>query len=402
MILEALEPIYGGYSLARKDGVVFIDGAIPGEVVETEIVQKRKDYKVAVVKKVLQASEDRVVPECDVYRVCGGCHYQHICYERQIRMKEDVLRNTLRRLGRCDVQLDGSLPSEPYHYRLRAQLKVSTEGKIGFYRAMSHEVVEFTKCALLDGRLNDVVVALREVGLPAELREVHLSVGDAVVGYIKTRGPVDGEDLFRRFQEAGVSGIYIEGQGQFGLERFCLPLEDVFYFLSAGTFFQSNWALNRRMVAIVSDLIKNLSPDRVLDLYAGAGNFSIPVSSYIREVLAVETAERAVLDGVYTCQFNGIENVRFITKPVEAVTEVRKVPFIIVDPPRTGLTKKALQRILSLEPKWMVYVSCNPSTLARDLGHLTDRYEIESIRLIDMFAQTYHIESLCLLRLKDM
>ncbi len=401
MILEALEPIYGGYSLARKDGVVFIDGAIPGEVVETEVVQKRKDYAVAVVKRVVQPSEDRVEPRCEVFRLCGGCHYQHISYERQLRIKEEVLRATLRRLGKLELQLDGTLSSEPYHYRLRAQLKVSPDGRIGFYRTMSHEVVEFQRCVLLDGRLNDVIASLRQVGVPPQVREIHLSAGDAVVAYVKVRQPLDGEDLFRRFQEAGVSGLYIEGQDQYGLERFCLPLEGIFYFLSAGTFFQSNWSLNKKMVGIVSETIKNIQPSRVVDLFSGAGNFSLAVSFYTKEVIAVEASKRAVLDGLYSCQFNGIENVRFISKAVEDAPGLRKAPFVIVDPPRVGLTRKARQRLLSMKPQWIVYVSCNPSTLARDLSYIAEMYEIESLRLMDMFAQTYHIESLCVLKLKD-
>jgi len=401
MILEALEPIYGGYTLARKDGIVFIDGAIPGEVVETEIVQKRKDYAVAVVKKVLQASDDRVEPKCEVFQLCGGCHYQHISYNRQLRMKEDVLRNTLIRIGKIDTSLDSSIASEPYHYRLRAQLKVSPEGKIGFYRAMSHEVVEFKRCSLLDTKLNEIINSLRTFKLPNNIREIHLSVGDVAIAYIKTRAHVNGENIFKMFRDAGVSGVFIEGQGQYGIERLSLPLKGIFYFLSAGTFFQSNWVLNTKMVSIIKEFMNNVQPDKVLDLYAGAGNFSVSIADTISEAVAVEPEQKAVLDGIFTCQFNNIKNVRFINKPAEALTEIRKASIVIVDPPRTGLTKKAIQKILTIQPQWLVYISCNPSTLARDLARLQDRYEIESLRLIDMFAQTYHIESLTLLRLKQ-
>ncbi len=398
MRLEVSEPIYGGYALARHDGVVFVEGAIPGEVVETEIVQKRKDYSVAVVKKIISPSEDRVRPRCALFRICGGCHYQHISYEKQLRIKEEVLRNTLRRIGKIEAPLDASIASEPFNYRLRAQVKVSPEGRIGFYRAQSHEVVEFERCHLLDSRLNKVITTLREVGLPPEVRELHLSVGDVVLGHVRTRATVNGPALFGKLQEAGIEGAYIEGQGQFGVERLCLDLQGLFYLLSPGTFFQSNWSLNRRMTSIVSDLVMSLRPERVIDLYAGAGNFSLVASRSAREVIAVEGNEGAVLDGLYSCQFNSIDNVRFIQKAVEAFTEVKKAPFVVVDPPRVGLTRKALQKLLSLRPEWIIYISCNPSTLARDLSHLVGEYEIESLRLVDMFAQTYHIESLCILK----
>ncbi|RME65541.1 MAG: class I SAM-dependent RNA methyltransferase [Nitrospirae bacterium] len=401
MILEALEPIYGGYTLARQDGVVFIEGAIPGEVVETEVIQKRKDYSVAVVKNIIRASEDRVVPRCEVFRLCGGCHYQHISYEKQLRIKEDVLRNTIKRIGKIDVSLDASIASEPYNYRLRAQVKVSSDGRIGFYRPASHEIVEFSRCHLLDTRLNDVINLLRQAGLPPEVAEIHLSVGDVVLARVKTRGPVDGPGLFEKLQASGISGAYIEGAGLFGLERLCLDLNGFFYFLSAGAFFQSNWALNKRIVSVVCDILKALRPDRVVDLYAGAGNFSLPGSRYTEEVIAVETSEQAVLDGLYSCQFNSIENVRFLSKAVEQCTEIKKAPFVIVDPPRVGLTKKARQKVLALRPEWVVYVSCNPSTLARDLAYFVEEYEIESLRLVDMFAQTYHIEGLCMLKRKQ-
>lgn len=400
MILEALEPIYGGYTLARQEGVVFIEGAIPGEVVEIEIVQKRKDYSVAVAKEIIHPSEDRVTPRCEVFRVCGGCHYQHISYNKQIRIKEEVLKNTLRRLGKIDVTLDASIPSEPYNYRLRAQVKVSPDGRIGFYRASSHDIVEFSRCHLLDFRLNDVINHLRQTGLPPEVREVHLSVGDVVLATVKTRGPVDGPAIFERLHEAGISGAYIEGSGVYAIERLCLELNGLFYFFSAGTFFQSNWALNKKIVSVVCDMLKAIRPDRMVDLYAGAGNFSIAGAGFSREVIAVENTEQSVLDGLFSCQFNSIENVRFLSKPVEDLNEIKKAPFVIVDPPRVGLTRKARQKILSLQPEWIVYVSCNPSTLARDLSHFVEQYEIESLRLVDMFAQTYHIESLCIMKRK--
>ncbi|NOX21074.1 MAG: class I SAM-dependent RNA methyltransferase [Nitrospirae bacterium] len=400
MTLETLIPLYGGFSLARAEGTIFVRGAIPGEVVEADIVEKKKDYSIAEVQKIIRSSEDRVQPDCDVFGVCGGCQYQYIRYQKQIKIKEDILLDCLRRIGKIEIHLDASLYDRPWFYRKRAQFKVDREGRVGFYRPMSHRVVEFSSCKLLCNELNNLLLKLKSVALPDGIREIHAFSGDTVILDIKGHD-IQESQLEPFMKLSNVGGVCLNGKPVSGDSRICLMLDDIFYFVSAGAFFQSNWRLNQRLVKFVQDYIKNISPERVLDLYAGGGNFSLPLSKVVAEVIAAEENPVSFQDALYNIEFNDIKNVRFKNKRVESLVVKKAIDVVITDPPRVGMTKDALRKLLDLSPQWIIYVSCNPSTLARDLGRLSEHYQIESVRLVDMFAQTYHIESVSILKRRE-
>ena len=397
--LETLIPLYGGYSLAKGDRVVFVRGAIPGEVVEAEVVEKKRDYSIADATRILESSEDRVEPLCEVFGVCGGCHYQYINYERQVRIKEEIVLDCLRRIGKMEISLDAPLYDNPWGYRRRAQFKVDREGRLGFYRPLSHRVVEFSRCPLLCNEINEVMAALKSIGLPQGVREVHVISGDTAVLDLRGR-ELPEEYLSELLQIKGVSGIYLNGKHQRGEERIGLLLNDMFYFVSSGSFFQSNWRLNCRLVGLVRDFINNISPERVLDLYAGGGNFSLPLSRVATEVIASEESASSYRDALFNIEYNGVENVRFKNKRVESLLVKKRVDVVVTDPPRVGMTKEALEKVLQLMPEWILYISCNPSTLSRDLNRLSEAYSVESVRVVDMFAQTFHIETLSVLKRK--
>ncbi|RMG70083.1 MAG: class I SAM-dependent RNA methyltransferase [Nitrospirae bacterium] len=397
MTLETLIPLYGGYSLAKGDGTVFVRGAIPGEVVQAEIVEKKRDYSIADAVEILQRSEDRTSPECPVFGLCGGCHYQYISYPRQVRIKEEILLDCLKRIGKLDLQLDAPLLGNPWYYRRRAQFKVSPQGRIGFYKPLSHQVVEFERCLLLQSEINDLIGQVRSMGIPQGVREIHVISGDTLAVDVRGRA-VDRAFLRELLQIRNVSGVYLNGTVVEGEQRVCLMLRDIFYFVSCGSFFQSNWTLNNRLVQMVCDVVENLSPERVLDLYAGGGNFSLAVSGLVKEVVAAEENPSSFEDALFNIRYNEIENVKFKNRKVESLLVKKRVDMVIADPPRTGMTKEALKKTIELLPEWIIYISCNPSTLARDLNRLSSHYQVESVRLVDMFPQTYHIEAVSLLR----
>ncbi len=399
MTLETLIPLYGGYSLAKGDKAVFVRGAIPGEVVEAEVVEKKRDYSIADAIEILKSSEDRIEPECEVFGVCGGCHYQYIKYERQVRIKEEIVLDCLKRIGKIDIQLDAPLYDKHRGYRRRAQFKVDNKGALGFYRPLSHNVVEFSRCLLLCNEINEIMNEIKSCGLPEGVREIHVISGDTSVIDVRGRD-VSAEFLAGLQNIKGVSGVYVNGKHLNGEQRVGLLLNDIFYFVSSGSFFQSNWRLNCKLVKIITDFIKNISPEVVLDLYAGGGNFALPVSGVVKEVIAAEESASSYQDALFNIEYNGIDNVKFRNKTVESLLVKKKVDVVITDPPRLGMSKEAIKKIIELMPQWIIYISCNPSTLARDLNRLSEVYSVESVRLVDMFAQTYHIEVLSVLKRK--
>jgi 23S rRNA (uracil1939-C5)-methyltransferase len=399
MTFEALIPLYGGYMLSRGDEIVFLKGALPGEIVEAEIVEKKRDYSIASVKDVVESSPDRVSPACPVFNRCGGCHYQFISYKRQVSIKEEVVLDCLRRIGKVEAELLPPLVSEPWHYRKRVQFKVSSDGRIGFYRQSTHEVEEFEECLLLSDELNMVLKALKSGGLPSGIKEILLQSGDRITALIKGGG-YDFRVAAAMLSAAGVSGIAsINGEVD-GERQIELHLGSFQYRVSTGTFFQSNWSLNNVLVSFIEEFLAAVKPSKVVDLYAGAGNLSIPFSPYAESIVSVEEDRQSFRDGQVNLKLNRIRNIKFVNRRVEEFDIQEGTDLVIMDPPRTGVSRRVLGRILDRRPEWVIYLSCNPSTFSRDIKHLNEEYRIESLRVVDMFPQTYHIELLGILRVR--
>lgn len=409
--LKAELPAYGGLSIGKWKGkVVFIKNAIPDEAVEAALEEEKKDYYTASTTKILEPSLDRIAPQCKFFGSCGGCQLQYISHQRQIRLKEEILKDSLKRIGKIDIELSKPLIYDnPWHYRYRGQFKVSHE-KVGFYRDKTREVTDIDCCLLMIEEINEYLLkakdTLRKSGHLHAVSEVHISYGDGAIALIKTKGkqPVKWHEFAPAFLHAGFSGVFIDS-GEKRLLKYgscytVLDLEGLKYTISPMSFFQSHWRLNQAVVRFVKGRLQPLKGKRVLDLYSGVGNFSLPIAVDADEVIAVEENTFAIEDGKRNLQINGIKNCRFISSSIENLNIKDSIDIIILDPPRLGLTNAAMDKILAMMPERIAYVSCNPPTFARDMKKLLAAYELESIRMIDFFPQTYHIESLAFLRSK--
>ena len=397
-ILKSLAPAYGGYSIARNGKVIFIRGAIPGEVVEVDIVEKKRDYSVASVVNVLEPSEDRVKPLCPVFGTCGGCQLQFISYKRQLAMKSEILIDSLSRLGGIEMQPGEVLFDRQWNYRHRAQLKVSRQGEVGFFRESTRDVVGFDECPLLVQEINEVLPGIKGTVPVQNLREIHISAGDELT--VLLRGAeYDGEACVK-VMETGASGVAFNDVHAAGQAYVMLDISGLKYSVSPWTFFQAHWSLNRRVVDFVANALQPFEGERILDLYAGAGNFSLPLSSGAAEVIAVEDNRHAADDAARNMEMNDIKNCRIVRSSAEKYKFTGKFDVIILDPPRPGLTAEVARKVLDHGASRIVYVSCNPSTLARDLKKMKDKYEVESVHQIDFFPNTFHIEAAAFLRIR--
>jgi 23S rRNA (uracil1939-C5)-methyltransferase len=404
--LRAEIPVYGGYVIYRDGGVVFIKGAIPGELVEVSVDEKKKDYSVASVAQVIEPSSHRRTPPCSVFGICGGCHLQFISYDRQVSMKEEILVDALRRIGGIEIHLLPPMTHTEFRYRRRGRFMVSRSGEIGFYREGTREVVPVEECPLMVDGINTALRHIRTIDSRG-LKEIQILSGDTLSLLVKgeTREAVAQEIL-----DLGISGIAFETGDSLGKDYINLNLDGLTYSVTNWSFFQANWDLNLRVVNAVVEGLLPLENKRVLDLYSGAGNFALPLSIHAEEVIAVEENPYAVEDGRRNSALNGRKNCHFIQGRVEQAIEgkpgsrasrqLKDKGFhaVILDPPRTGLTRRSLHRIIELGTERIVYVSCNPATLSRDLGEMKGHYSLESLRLVDFFPNTYHIEALAFLR----
>jgi 23S rRNA (uracil1939-C5)-methyltransferase len=399
--LKAQEPVYGGFVLHRseKEGITFIRGALPGELVEVSIEEKKRDYSVGSVVEVVEPSPHRIEPSCRYFGTCGGCHLQFAAYPRQVEMKNNVVIDCLRRLGGIDASLEPPLYAEPFGYRRRGQFKVSKDGAVGFYKEGTHEVVQIDSCPLMSSPINSALISLRNMNLEG-VREIHLTDGDGVMALIK--GVPFDEGLADRAMEAGLSGVAFDDgayRGE-GPGYVLLDLNGLKYSVSPWSFLQSNWELNLKMVAQLVDEIGAMADHRLLDLYAGAGNFSLPLAIEARETVAVEENASAIADGKRNVAANRITGYKYVSGTAETAKLKGGFDVLIVDPPRAGLSKEALERVLDLSVPRLAYISCNPSTLARDMKTIAETYAIDSIRVADMFPQTYHVESMTIMTKK--
>ncbi|MDA8083752.1 MAG: class I SAM-dependent RNA methyltransferase [Nitrospiraceae bacterium] len=398
MVLMSLSPAYGGYSIARDEKVILIRGAIPGEVVEAEITEKKKDYATARVVKVLEPSDDRVEPPCPVFGICGGCHLQFVSYARQVSMKDEILLDSLTRIGGIQTAPGPALCGDQWHYRRRAQFKVGKTGEIGFFREASRDVVTFESCPLMDAGINEVLAGIRKNINTTGLSEIHISSGDRPLALL--RGKEYRGSPFEDYLAAGCAGVAFEGAVVAGADATRFDLNGLAYAVSPWTFFQAHWDLNRRVAELIVEELSPLGGKRVLDLYAGAGNFALPLAGQATEVVAVEENPHAVDDGLRNIRENGLKHCRIVRSSAEKYKIGRKYDVLIVDPPRPGLTTEVVKKILEMPPETIVYISCNPATLSRDLKKLKEKYDIMSVRQIDFFPNTFHIESISFLRLR--
>ena len=391
-------PAYGGFTIAREEKVILVKGAVPGELVEVNIDERKRDYMLATVIQVIEPSEFRIEPKCPVFGICGGCHLQFIAYEKQVAMKEEVLVDSLTRLGRIEVQLSPSLTDVQWHYRCRAQFKISREGVIGFFRESSREVVIFESCPLMSDRINTLLQRIKEKNLAYGLKEIHLSIGDSAAALLK--GDAVSPERIEAFREAGIASIAMNDTLMEGPGSVMFDLNSLKYTVSPWTFFQAHWLLNLKVAEFITGQVAPLAGKKVLDLYAGAGNFSLPIARYAEEVVLVEENPFAVEDGSRNLKLNSMKNCKFVKSSAERYRIQKKFDLIILDPPRPGLSSEVAKKVLEMPAETIVYISCNPSTLARDLKKLKDTYDLQSVQMIDFFPNTFHIEAAALLKCK--
>lgn len=460
--IESMAP--GGQGFTKKPGIpIFINRAVPGDSAEIELYDLRKDFAHARISRLLTPSNLRAEPPCKLFKVCGGCQWQHIGYEHQLNFKTDIVKQAIQHIGHLNPQL--VLPTigarNPFYYRNKVQFPVaqpknSTRILAGYYKEGSHELVNIKHCPVqpepLDHMLEAAKDALEKHGFDAYDENNH----NGLIRHICGRYSFSEEQTLLTFvinanneqfealrpglsvmaeellegnnQIAGISINLNPGRGNRIMGTVTIPLAgspflienlrsdraDAPPLLSAGVSFRlsptSFFQVNSDQAALLLDLVldavkdwRGFNPEQpvplIVDAYAGVGTIAFWLSTVAERVLAVEEVPDAVTDGEEIRALNEIENVEFCSGTVEEIFPQfladGLIPQIIVlDPPRKGVPAEVLQMAAAMAPERIIYVSCNPATLARDLERLKALgYESKSIQPLDMFPQTHHVES---------
>ena len=454
--------VAGGEGLAHlPDGrVVFVPFSLPREKVSVKIIQEKKDYVVGAIEDIVTPSTDRVEPRCPHYGGggcygcyvlvsgaqapsnygnapqgygCGGCQLQHVSYEEEVRIKGDLLKEILRRQVRISFEPEAAYPSpEEWRYRNKSEHPLAP-GKpnpmIGYYQRRTHKVVDVKDCPVLHPECIEDLSRLREIlGRSGEsvyeertgkgnLRHVVLrrsNQGKRLIGLVTRTAKLEAETLRRLLEEfKELTGIVqninpepgnrimgdktevISGLGYLVESIAGLKLK-----VSFESFFQANHAQAGRIVEVVKEFLQPQADDILCDAYAGVGMIGLALASDVKGVVAIESLPSSVQDGKHNLEINGLKNVDWIEGNTEETLGSVQYDLLVLDPPRKGITDKAISAVVKTKPQKLCYVSCNPSTWARDVRHLIDAgYELKRLAWLDMFPKTAHMELVSLLEI---
>jgi 23S rRNA (uracil1939-C5)-methyltransferase len=398
-----------GRALARHEGrVVFVDGAYPGDLVRAEILDAKSDYACGRTVSVIEAGTLRQPSPCALFDRCGGCDWLDLAEAEQLRLARQMAEDALSRLLRSEsFPLEGPVPSpRRLGYRRRAQLKSGPGGRLGFYRRGSRDVVPVLACPVLVPSLQRLLGPLGELaGRMPELREAHLLAGtDAVAVCLIGRSalPAGPEQAGAQLAPHGAGTIlHADGTGRhWGPGAASIRVGPYTYTAPVQSFFQGNAAFDEELIRrVLEATFESVEPDVVLELYAGAGLFTLPLAARVREVVAVELDAAACS----ALRLNlAAAKLTATVLPLDAAAIGPRIASIrpravLIDPPRAGLARSVQQALLDCDAQRIAYLSCNLSTLARDLRTFLPRWRIRRIELFDLFPQTAHLEALAVL-----
>lgn len=419
---------HNGSGVAHVNGkTVFVAGALPGEVVRFVYTRKRREVAEGRVEEVIQASPDRVTPGCAHYDRCGGCSFQHLDADKQIQAKQSIMIDQMKRIGKLeDFDVWPALTGPHWGYRHRARLGVKNVFKkgrvlVGFREKGSPYLAELDSCPVLHPRVGNHLLDLSDMiaglSINQQLPQIEVAVGDdrvaLVLRVLQEPSPEDRSAL-QAFSERMGFDLYLQSGGPDSivpLEGECLEMsnslsyalpESVQLRFGPSDFVQVNPAINRDMINRALEALQLNDGDQVLDLFCGLGNFSLPMARRAGRVTGIEGSESLVQRAAENARHNGLDNVEFYA--ANLMESVEDQPWVsqnynkvLIDPPRTG-AKEVLPLIRRWQPEQVLYISCNPSTLARDAGILVHElgYRLVRAGVMDMFPHTAHVESIAL------
>lgn len=401
--LHLTDMAHGGDALGRREGkVIFVPYAIPGEEALVEIVEDKGSYARAQLVEIVSPSPHRVAPPCPHFGPgkCGGCQWQHIDYQAQLHFKAKVVGDQLARLGRLpDVPVSRTIPSaSPWRYRNHVQFAVSDDGRLGFVATDGRRVESIEVCYLLHPLLEELFAAL-DLGLPG-LRRLSLRAGVHTGDQMILFETHDDEPPALE-SDLPVSCALLLSDGTpvnlIGNNYLTEVVAGRRFRISATSFFQVNTAAAEELVRVVSEYLAPKGDEMLLDAYCGVGTFALSLADKVSYVIGIEEDAGAVADA--RLNVTELTNVEFIKGSVEVSLPRlgRRIDLAVLDPPRQGCKPEALTALIELAPRRVIYVSCDPATLARDARRLADGgYQLLEVQPVDMFPQTYHIESVTL------
>ena len=378
-----------GRGIAKVNNIpIFVENSLIGEEVEILITKEKKNYMEGVVIDYIKKSPLRVKSNCPYYDKCGGCDLLHLSYIEQLKYKENKVKEIIKKFSGLEC-INNIVSSKQFNYRNKITLQV--KNGIGYFQKKSNDIINIDNCLLGDNKINEIINKLKKIDV-SDVKKIVVRVTNLesmVVFYGKINLKID----------LDVDTIIINDKVFKGNGYIREEINDFKFIISPTSFFQVN---NIGMINIYNKVLEYVDGGNVLDLYCGTGTIGIYVSKKANKVLGIELNKEAIKDALINKKLNNINNIDFISGDVGTILSENnfKADIIIVDPPRAGLDNKSIDNIIKMRPRKIIYVSCDPVTLARDLNILKEKYDVIEITPFDMFGNTYHTECVCILNLR--
>ena len=396
MELEIISINHNGEGIGKiNNKVIFVPKTIPGDIVTIKNISDYKNYSKAEVDEYIKRENNTINSPCKYYKECGGCQIMEIPYDEQLKYKQEKLKNIFKKYSNISIDPDIEGCNQ-YNYRNKITLQVQNN-KIGLFKHSTNEIVPIDKCLLVNENINDIINIIKEKIDLTNIEKITIKTNDKE-NMIIIYGKTNNLDITPLKQDN--NSIYINDLLLYGKENITINLNKYKFNISSESFFQVN---NEMTIKLYNFIKENISKsDTVLDLYCGVGSIGIYCSELAKQIIGIEINKQAIENANTNKLLNNIDNIKFMCKNANKINYKEGIfDTIIIDPPRGGLDKKTLNIINNLNSKKVIYVSCNPITLARDINILKEKYNIEKIKLFDMFPNTYHVETVCVLDRKN-
>ncbi len=445
-VVEIIDNGFKGEGIAKIENfTIFVDGAIKGEKIKIKILKVTSSHAFGKIIEIIEKSENRIEEDCSTYKKCGGCELRHIDYETTINMKKYSVENTLKKtLSRKDIEVNEVIKMDnPYFYRNKLQYPIGVDDNnnpvMGVYAQRSHKIIETNECRIQNKLCQNIakdifkfikennIKVYNEKTLTGSIRHIIVRIGiktnEVLVTLVTNERKIEKEDLLveyitEKYKEIKTIAKNINSKNTnvilgnkteiiFG-DGYIEDYIGKFKFkISPRSFYQVNPVQTEKLYSKAVEYASLTGEETIFDLYCGIGTIGIFASDNVKKIYGIETIKEAIDDAKENAKINGVNNSEFFVGDVEKVLpefiKERNITadVIFIDPPRKGCDNTALETILNIEPKKIVYVSCNPASLARDLKTLEEKYKIEKLAICDMFPFTHHVECVAMLNLKN-
>lgn len=376
--------------------IVFISNALEDEVVDATTTYSNKKFDEAKVNEIIDVSRMRIKPICPYFDICGGCNLLHMNYDDQLKFKYNKVKDIIFKYLKENIKVNDVIYSNQFNYRNKASFEVKE--KLCYKMRKSTNLVDINYCYLLDKNINDIVHVLNNLNLK-NINNITIRTGEEDIMVIISGNPT--QEIIDALKEKARS-IYVNDKLVYGRSNIVSKIGNYEFFVSDKSFFQVNKYNVKNLYDKVLEYAELTGNENILDLYCGTGTIGIYLSKYAKSVIGIEVNEQAIFDANVNKNKNNIENISFICDTTSNINNIVNNDFdvIIVDPPRSGLDKNTINFLINSKARRIVYVSCDIMTLVRDLNILKQDYDIREITPVDMFPNTYHVECVCVLKLK--